>query len=264
MKTNRLATWIDNLQASGRYCFLRSEAVQATGLSAEAAKKAFQRLITNKRLVKVKKYFFVVVPIEYRNLGSPPASWFVDQLMGAMQVPYYVGLLSAAALHGASHQQPQEFQIVTTKSVRPLIVARQRLHFISKRRLESTVRLSMKTPTGLIQVSSVEATALDLVEFSRAAGGLSNVATILTELASKMASERLIAAANSVEEHTIVQRLGFLLDSIGERRLSDPLAEWLTRKKVRFVPLVPSVTIRNRQRDERWKLLVNEVLEVEV
>ncbi len=264
MKANGLGTWVDTLQASGRYCFLRSEAIQATGLSAEAAKKAFQRLIANKRLLKVKKYFFVVVPIEYRHLGSPPASWFVDQLMGAMQMPYYVGLLSAASLHGASHQQPQEFQIVTPKSLRPLIVARQRLHFIIKRRLESTVRLSTKTPTGLIKVSSVEATALDLVEFSRAAGGLSNVATILTELAGKMAPDRLIAAANRVDEHTIVQRLGFLLDSIGERRLSDPLAEWLARKKARFVPLVPSATIRNGQRDVRWKLLVNEVLEVEV
>jgi hypothetical protein len=28
---------------------------------------------------------------------------------------YYVGLLSAAAIWGASHQKPQEFQVVTTR-----------------------------------------------------------------------------------------------------------------------------------------------------
>ncbi len=264
MKANRLGAWIDTLQASGRYCFQRNEAIQATGLSKESAKKAIQRMVANQRLAKVKEYFFVIVPIEYRNLGSPPASWFVDQFMAAVHLPYYVGLFSAASLHGASHQQPQEFQIVTTKSMRPLTVARQRLHFVSKKRMERTARISMKTPTGHIQVSTVEATALDLVEFSHAAGGLGNIATILSELASKMAPEQLIAAAEGVEEYTVVQRLGFLLDSLGEARLSDPLAKWLVGQKPRFVPLVPSEPKRNVRRDQRWKLIVNDVIEVEV
>jgi len=37
--------------------------------------------------------------------------------MAAMELPYHVGLLSAAGHHGASHQQPQEFQVVTDRSI---------------------------------------------------------------------------------------------------------------------------------------------------
>ena len=36
--------WIDDRQANGRYTFLRSDAISGSGLSAEAVKKALQRL----------------------------------------------------------------------------------------------------------------------------------------------------------------------------------------------------------------------------
>ncbi|HAR49066.1 MAG TPA: hypothetical protein DCR81_02985 [Smithella sp.] len=34
--------------------------------------------------------------------------------MAYLAQPYYVGLLSAASLHGSAHQQPQQFHVVTT------------------------------------------------------------------------------------------------------------------------------------------------------
>ena len=49
---------------------------------------------------------------------------WIDDLMRFHHVPYYVGLLSAAALHGAAHQQPQEFQVVSGAVLRPLTVGR--------------------------------------------------------------------------------------------------------------------------------------------
>jgi hypothetical protein len=47
----------------------------------------------------------VVVPPEYREAGCPPASWFIHDLMRFLGQPYYVALLTAAAIHGAAHQQ---------------------------------------------------------------------------------------------------------------------------------------------------------------
>ena len=43
--------WIDNHQAHGRYTFLRAESVAGTGLSAEAVKKALQRLAGRGRVI---------------------------------------------------------------------------------------------------------------------------------------------------------------------------------------------------------------------
>jgi len=45
--------------------------------------------------------------VEYRVAGAPPASWYIDDFMKAVGTPYYVGVLTAAALHGAAHQAPQ-------------------------------------------------------------------------------------------------------------------------------------------------------------
>src|SRR5271157_6543085 len=52
-----------------------------------------------------------------------PPSWYVDDLMRHEGRPYYVGLLRAAELHGASHQAVMEFQVVTNKKMPELHVA---------------------------------------------------------------------------------------------------------------------------------------------
>ena len=45
MASASLESWIDGLQASGKYSFLRAEAVSESGLSAEAVSKALQRSV---------------------------------------------------------------------------------------------------------------------------------------------------------------------------------------------------------------------------
>jgi hypothetical protein len=153
MAAQTLEDWVDSLQARGRYTFRRAEANDESGLSAEGVKKALQRLVGRGRVAKVKDYFYVIVPLEYRAAGAPPPSWFLHDLMEAMQLPYYVGLLSAAALHGAAHQQPQEFQVVTDRSVRPLVAGRARIRFfplcVTQPRAQAGVASSLREYGGL-------------------------------------------------------------------------------------------------------------------
>lgn len=264
MKVNILSEWVDSLQASGRYSFLRQKALESTGLSVLAVRKALLRLVKRKRIVQVKDYFYVIVPTEYRNVGSPPAPWFVHDLMAAMAKPYYVGLLTAASLHGASHQQPQEYQIVTDTSVRPLQVARQRLHFLTSAYIKRTPVKAMKTPTGQMLVSTVEATAVDLVRFHKVAGYLGNVATVIAELAEQIQPDALLKAAAAVGEIAMVQRLGYLLDLAGAAEKTEPLAQWLRRQDWKPRPLVPSRSVVGVPRNSRWKIFENEKIEVEV
>ena len=53
--------------------------------------------------------FYLIVDPGHRELGALPATAWIDDLMRFHGVPYYVGLLTAAALHGAAHQQPMAF-----------------------------------------------------------------------------------------------------------------------------------------------------------
>ena len=194
MATATLESWIDAQQAKGRYSFVRADAVHESNLSPAAVSKALQRSVKRGRIVKLKDYFYVLVPLEYVNAGAPPASWFIRDLMAAMGLPYYVGLLSAAALHGASHHQPQEFQVFTDRSVRPLKAGRTRIRFSASKYVAGAAVADMKTATGSMRVSTPETTAVDLVRFVKSAGQLDNVATVIAELSPALDPKRLLAA----------------------------------------------------------------------
>jgi predicted transcriptional regulator of viral defense system len=101
-----LPDFVDQLQSEGRYSFLKEETKEATGLDGNALKKALWRMEDRNRIRMIRRGFYVIVPLEYSRTRVIPAEWFIADLMKFMDQPYYVGLLSAAAIHGAAHQQP--------------------------------------------------------------------------------------------------------------------------------------------------------------
>ena len=207
-----LKPWIDRLQASGRYSFLRSEAVRDSGLTPNALSKALRRAVKDGRILRLKETAYVVVPMEYRAAGAPPPAWFIHDLMTAMKLPYYVGLLSAAALDGASHQQPQVFQVMTDRSVRPISAGRTRIQCLASKFV------------------------------ARAAGHMDHVAALISDMSTRLDAKRLIAAVRAVDDIPNAQRLGYILDQVRQRTISDALPAWVERRieRVRlFRPGVP-------------------------
>lgn len=263
MPVGTVEGWVDALQARGKYTFLRSEAVRDSGLSAEAVKKALQRLARRQRVVKVKNYFYVIVPLEYLHAGGPPPPWFIDDLMTAMERPYYVGLLSAAGIHGASHQQPQEFQVLTDRPVRALRVGRSQIRFFTNKHTADTAVQSLKTPTGEMRVSTPEATAFDLVRFARVAGQIDNAATVLAELVPLLDTKRMLKVVRTGGDIPNTQRLGYLLERVRGRPQAKAIHEWLERQSPRTVPLRPERTATGAEEDRRWHVFVTDPVEVE-
>lgn len=51
--------------------------------------------------------------------------------------PYYVGLLKAAELHGATHQAVMEFQVITDKRIPRISAGRSVLSFYYRKDMES-------------------------------------------------------------------------------------------------------------------------------
>jgi predicted transcriptional regulator of viral defense system len=258
-----LADLIDAYQASGRYSLTRKHALGALAVSDEGLKKAVRRLVAKRRLSVPRRGFYVIVPVEYREAGAPPPAWFVDELMKFHGQPYYVGILSAAALHGAAHQQPQEFQVVTNEQLRPAVAGRSRIRFFTKRHVERAPTMAIQTETGTMRVSTPEATALDLFKYLKAAGHLGNVATVLAELAERLEGARLAGVARKDGDLSNAQRLGFLLEHVGAGETAAALGEWVAAERPRFVALRPGHASRRAPRDGRWRVLVNESIEAE-
>ncbi|HSU17948.1 type IV toxin-antitoxin system AbiEi family antitoxin domain-containing protein [Longimicrobium sp.] len=255
---------MEEVQASGRYFFADEELNAKVSLTSPGMRGALARLLSARRITRPLRNsgFFIIVPAEFRTRGAPPLTWYLDGLMRSLEVPtYYVGLLTAAEWHGASHYAAQETQIVSPRQIRPITIGRERLRFIRKATAAETPVEEKPTEVAPVRLSTAEATAYDLVRYVRAAGGLSVVATALAELALRPAA--LEQALDAGGEVAVAQRLGYLLERVGRGREAGVAERWLSRRdRVRTSALVPSEPAGGAPLAQRWNLLVNAEFEV--
>jgi len=196
--------------------------------------------------------FYVIVPPEYRSLGCRPAEQFIPDLMNYLGEYYYVGLLSAAEYHGAAHHRPQVFQVMVAKPRRTIISGKVQVNFIVRGNIEAIPTQPRNTVSGILKLSTPEATAFDLTGYYRHCGWLDNVATVLSELVEVIDPEKLVTVAG-LSPITWVQRLGYLLESVGSEEIWQPLLEYINAKKPVRSPLLPSVTIKGAVFSKRWQ-----------
>src|SRR5271163_5002907 len=252
----RACDYLADLAAGGSYDFGSSDARKALGVSPAATKLAMNRLAKQGLIASPARGFYVIVPPEYRSLGCLPADQFVPALMKRLDLPYYAGLLSAAQFHGAAHQQPQEFQVFLAKNRRSIQCGAVRVGFLARKRLAEVPVQNFNTPRGTLLVSSPEATALDLVGYAHHAGGLSPVATVLSELAVRIDPEKLAAAARTAPV-AWAQRLGYLLEHLGSAAKTPALKEYVREHAKQSTALLPTARRARSRRNKGWKLYIN-------
>jgi predicted transcriptional regulator of viral defense system len=264
-----LSAYITGLLAAGRLVFSRDEAQAAIGTGRGAFLAAAEKLQKRGRLLNPRQGFYIIVPPQNLNFGTPPPASFIDDLMRHEKRPYYVGLLKAGELHGAAHHAVMEFQIVTDKQIRNLQLGRSKITFYFKKDLSSitTGIEEHKTDTGKMKVSSVELTLLDLLRYPEASGGLDNVLTIFANLGPKLDAGKMASLCGAFER-SVVQRAGYLLDRSAFLDHAEKLHEFVERDAhAQWTELDPSLTSvpdlapEIVARDKRWHVLVRRLPE---
>ncbi|HEX4044345.1 MAG TPA: type IV toxin-antitoxin system AbiEi family antitoxin [Gammaproteobacteria bacterium] len=267
--------------AKGNCCFAFTQAEKELGASPLALRAALRRLKQKGELAQPVHGFYVIVPPEYRILGCRPAEHFIHQLMQYLHAPYYVGLLSAAQHYGAAHHRPQQYQVVTNHPRRYILCGRIKIVFITKQKIEKTPTQPANTPQGIIIISTPEATTMDMVMYPHRCAGLDNVLTVLTDLVKKLDPNKLLQLTTDTDQIAWIQRLGYLLDLINAKDLSNMLHNSIKNHHANFRTLtattkkspalkkliaklekertvVPRVT-----KNKKWKLIINRKLEAE-
>ena len=262
-KRPRARDVIDEFASVGRYHFTTAEMRSALGVSDAATRLALGRLIKKGLIASPGRGFYVIVPPEYRRIGCLPPAQFIPQLMECRERLYYVALLSAAQYHGAAHHSPQVFQVAVAGNHRPISCGAVRVSFISRARIAEVPVQTLDTPRGKLLLSTVEATAIDLVGYARRAAGWDNVATVLCELAEKIDPDLLCEAARTAPV-TWAQRLGYLLELVGAADKALPLKSYVRRCARDATPLIPYAAVDRARRADDWRLLVNAEVESEV
>jgi hypothetical protein len=94
-------------------------------------------------------------------------------------------------------------------------------------------------------------------------GHLSNVATILAELAETMDHEKIASAGNQMSIR-YSQRLGYILDTLGFEALTKQLHKTVLAKLPTYIPLRSDTDSTVMEKNKKWHILVNEALEIDV
>lgn len=265
----KIGSWVEQLQQKGKHAFsldlLEKELPNYTSIG---VKRALSRLSAKGKVVSIHKGYYLIVPPQYASRGILPPAIFLDSYMKYLGRSYYVALLSAAAYHGAAHQQPQEFFVVVNlPPMRPMIKKGLKINYITKKEIPIDFMDIKKTESGYLTLSNPVLTAADLFLFEKRVGGINRIATILAELVEIIKPEDFKVELIKIISITAMQRLGFLLEHvIEEAALADALYESLRQSGEKFyrTPLKFKSPSKGFSSDNRWKVIPNIKIEMDI
>ena len=214
------------------------------------------------RLISPGRGFYAIIPEEYSISGRIPMDRYIDNLMRYYKAPYYVGLLSAAAYYGSSHQSPQILQVITNPSRRPIRKGRNKIVFYRKKNVKRSEKVLRNTPTGYINLSTAETTFFDLIMYYRRVGGLDQVYQVASEMTGLFTAGGLLKSAKNFPL-PVVQRGGYILEHLGFSQGLKRLNLFIIKEKALTTTLNPSNTVVSKFFNNPWRLVINDEIEIE-
>jgi len=253
----------DYLLAHGRQVITLREVAEILGVDEKHAASALVRLRRANQVFSPARGLYVAIPPQYRTWGAVPAVEFLDPMMRAGGYDYYVALLSAAELHGAAHQRPQAFQVMVDRALKDRDLGRIKLRFYQSAKVASLPVELRNTSNGRVRIATPAVVAFDLASRPQDGAGMSNVATVIGELAEedKLDASALLAIADSYPAAAL-RRVGWLLDAVDSGINTDPLAASVTaRGSSTAEDLLQPGGPRRGRRNQRWGLVENVAVE---
>lgn len=250
------------VRSNGRYAFTIDDLVNDIPKSIRNIRKDLDRLKEKGEIVNIRRGFYTILPPEYQNMGVIPVDFYIDELMKYISRLYYVGLYSAAMYHGAAHQQPQEFYVISqSPKPRKIINNDFLINFSEKKNCPKYGIEEMKTETGYFKISNKELTFLDLLYFEQSIGGYSRIVTILEELTESLNLHKMSDVVKNDFPISTFQRAGFIAENIlNNTKLAAVFETRLTKLKLKTV-LLKSSGKQIGDRDDKWKILINTQIE---
>lgn len=268
IEINDIQQWVEDQMIRGRYMFTKQDVLNL-GLPIKEASvnRSLQRLEAKGTIMSPWQNFYVTVATEYRLKGIVPPSFYIDRLMKFLGRDYYVSLLSAAALNGASHQMAMVFQtMVNGGPIRSGVKNGTKMEFTLRQNLPMEFTHKVKTQSGYMTVANAELTALDVVTEYKKVGGLSRAAELIVELCEQTKWDESKLPLLSYYSIATVQRLGYILDLIEEQEQANAFYVLMKQmgKIVRKIPLKQTAPVTDDMpMNARWKVIVNYELEID-
>ncbi|HAD97364.1 MAG TPA: hypothetical protein DCG19_08150 [Cryomorphaceae bacterium] len=254
-----VSEFIRELQSYEEYAFSLQELKRTTKAPESSLRKELSRLANDQQILNLRKGFYLILPPRYQSYAKLPVGLYVDKLFNFLNKPYYVGFYSAAAQHGASHQQIQQDYIITTPpALRDISKGNMQLRFFNSSRWPSKNILKRKSDAGYFNISSPALTFADLLENQQQLGGLNRMMAILEELAENLDEKDVEDLLSWYRNKSVLQRMGFLLEVIsGNENIQGLLIKFLQEASFYPTLLNPTKGQKPGSTGNRWKVDVN-------
>ena len=154
---------VDWLLAHGVSSLSTDDLAALLGIPKNHVPQRMAALKRRNRIVTPAQGLWIPIPPEYMTWGAPPAIEIIDAIMNHLMVDYYVGWLSAAELHGASHHAPQVFQVATSRAIRSRTAGRSHYQFYHREHVKQVSLIQTEAKNGMIPISSKETTLLEFI-----------------------------------------------------------------------------------------------------
>ncbi len=256
------ADYINKLLSHEEYAFSIEELMQKSNKGEVAIKRELSRLVTKRQILNLRKGFYLIITPRYAS-GKIPVQLYAEKLFRYLNRNYYIGLYSAAKLHGASHQQIQRDYIIIE---RPKLTDIKRkgtdIRFFTISHWPKKNMDVKKADAGNFLLSSPALTIADLVHNHTKLGGLNRMLATIEELAEVTTENDFDKLLSWYPYKSALQRVGFLLDSVlGENDLTHNIYSHLKANPYYSILLSPKENQNAGSANNRWKIDVNIKLE---
>lgn len=246
--------WLRQLAAAGRWTFSTTEAQHALGGTPIAVQAALRRLRKKGELLVPVRGFHVIVPRELQYRGVVPPDLYLAELLEHLGEHWYVGLASAARVHGAEDVPGLALQVVVAWTRPGFACAGHRAEFIGRANVADVPVLEVDGEWGPLMVSTAEATAMDLVGYPGRVGGIQAASRLVAQLAPTMDPEHLLEVV-PLSPLAWVQRLGWMLEQAGAEGCAEALGAFVDLASPAYVSLEPRGRASG-SRNRRWRVVL--------
>ncbi len=240
--------------------FTVQEAAQYLGTNGVALRKILHRLLGQGWVSRVRRGVYEIAP----SWSQPNAPYVPERYAALAQwlkPPYYVGFRSAFEIHNALLQPVvNRAYVVVPKQRRTLRSTPERIVWVTFRPERFNWGLTKQWfGARALMVSDWERTILDSLHLPRFAGGVGEVASILSRNSGRLDAERLLQYVKRYGVSVVARRIGWLLERVypeSSEAITAALRSDLPPLRGNPALLDPSLP-RSGEIDRRWGLRIN-------
>lgn len=244
---------IATLSNKRKRVFSVADAAELLHISREAASDLVLELLRKRKLLRIEKARYLVIPPEAWSTGE----YTEEGIIVASQLisPYYLSYWTALSFYGWTEQPSKTIFVATTKLKRPVDIKGVQVKFV-KLRMERFFGFEEQwVGNERVTVADREKTIVDCLDQPRYCGEVVEAAKGLWNGRKEIDFDKVLNYAIKMGNRAIIKRLGYLMDILEIQKTG-------YKKKLRglvtsgYVPLDPGKG-RNGSYVKDWGLIVN-------